>query len=143
MLGEQATALTAVVEALEANLGLEMVGHLGDGLVEANVEAPVQRSGVVVAVVDRAGDLGVDDQHGAEHGQHLELGVALVALIQVFEAVLAVDTRATTEGEELQVAEGVVTDEGTEGLSDHLGIDCHCSLSFQWDGFKRLRGVAC
>ena len=142
MLGEQATALAAVVEPLEAHHGLQMVAHLRDGLVEGDVEAPVQRARVVVAVVDGAGDFGVNDEHRAEHGEHLEVRIALIVLVDVFEAVLAVDARAASESEEFQVAEGVVADEGSEGLADHFSIDRHCSLSFHGIGFKSLRGCA-
>ena len=125
VLGEQPPALAAVVEAFELDLRLQAVGHLHDGPVEAYVEAPVQRARIVVSVVDGPGHLGIDDEHRAEHGKNLELRIALVVFVEVLQAVLAVDSSAAAECEQLEVAEGVVADERAEGLADHVGVDGH------------------
>ena len=125
MLGEQPPSLAAVVEAFKLDLRLQAVGHLHDGPMEANVEAPVQRARVVVPVVDGPSHLGIDDEHRAEHRKNLELRIALVVLVEVFQAVLAVYSRAAAEREQLEVAEGVVADKRAECLADHVSVDSH------------------
>ena len=129
MLSEQATALTTVIEAFKANHSFQVIAHLSDRLVETNIEAPVQGARIVVAVVDGTSDLGIHDEHRTKHGQNLELRITFIVLVEVFEAVLAIDTCTAAKSKQLKITESVVTDERTEGLSDHIRIDCHaCSF---------------
>ena len=81
----------------------------------------MQRSGVIEAVIEGGGHLLVHGQRHAENRQHLQIGVFRIVLVDVFEIDPAIPRAAAAERTDLEVFEGVVSNERTEGLSYDFG----------------------
>ena len=113
LLRQGAAPLAAIPDGLLGDVGLDMVAHL-EGRVEAHVDAVMQRSGVVVAVVESARHLLVDGERDAEDGKHLQIGVGCILLVDVLEVDLAIPPGSATECADLQIAEVIVADERPE-----------------------------
>ena len=74
LLGKRAAPLAAIPYGLLRHIGLDMVAHL-ERRVEMNVDAVMQRSGIVEAVIERGGHLLVDCKWHGENRQHLKPGL--------------------------------------------------------------------
>ena len=120
----RAAPLATIPDGLLRHVGLDMVAHL-ERRVEMNVDAVMQRPGIVEAVIERGGHLLVDRKRHGEDRQHLKLGIFRVPLVDVVQVDLAIPARTASKRTDLQILEGVVAHERSEGLAHDLGRNSH------------------
>lgn len=121
------TPLATIPDGLLRHVGLDIVAHL-ERRVEMNVNAVMQRSGIVEAVIERGGHLLVDRKRHGEDRQHLKLGLFRVPLVDVVQVDLAIPARTASKRTDFQILEGVVAHERSEGLTHDLGRNSHSPL---------------
>ena len=119
LLRERAATLAAVPNGLLGHIGLNVVRHL-ERRMEMHVDAVMQRTGIVEAVVERRRHFLVHGQRHGEDRENLQIGIFRVVLVDVFQVNATVPASTASERANLQIFEGVVTHEGPEGLTYDL-----------------------
>ena len=119
LLRERAATLAAVPNGLLGHIGLNVVRHL-ERCMETHVNAVMQRTGIVEAVVERRRHFLVHGQRHGEDRENLQVGVFRIVLVDVFQINATVPASTASERANLQIFKGVVTHEGPEGLTYNL-----------------------
>ena len=119
LLRKRAATLAAVPNGLLGHIGLNVVRHLERSM-EMHVDAVMQRTGIIEAVVERRRHFLVHGQRHGENRENLQVGVFRVVFVDVFQVNAPVPASTASECANLQIFEGVVTYEGPEGLTYDL-----------------------
>ena len=85
-----------------------------------HIDAVMQRTGIIEAVVERRRHFLVHGQRYGEDRENLQVGVFRVVFVDIFQVNATVPASTASERTNLQIFEGVVTHEGPEGLAYDL-----------------------
>ena len=124
LLGKRSASLTTIPNGFLGYIGLNVVGHL-ERRMKMNVNAVMQRSGIIETVIERGGHFLVNRKRHCEDGQNLKLRVFRIAFVNIVQIDAAVPASTAPQRANLQILEGVVAHKRSEGLAYDLGRNSH------------------